>query len=122
MTEQNFEPVHVDRPLTEEEYILAHWMLTNGSSEGGAFLDQLDRARVVEHCSCGCPTIGFKIDGLPEAPPGVGILGDFLFGEGDETGGAFVYESDGILSGLEIFGYGHETPAKLPSPSQLRKY
>ena len=90
--------------------------------EAEGFFDQLARARVVQHCRCGCPTIGFRIEGLPEAPPGVGVLGDFLFGEGDGTAGAFIFQSGGILSGVEIFGYGEETPAKLSNPSQLRKY
>lgn len=123
MNDPDIKPaVRVDRALTDDERTLARWMLENGTAEAVSFLGQLERARVVEHCSCGCATIGFKIEGFPEAPPGVGILGDFLFGEGDSTGGAFIFESNGILSGLEVFGFGADAPTHLPKPEDLRSY
>jgi hypothetical protein len=123
MTDVELKPrILVDRPLTNEECELARWILENGIPEAAAFLEQLDRARVVEHCRCGCPTVYFAIEGLGIAPPGVHVLGDFLFGEGDMLSGVFVYEKGGILNGMEVFWFGDVQPTVLPKPAELRPY
>ncbi|MEN3112010.1 hypothetical protein ACFONG_19350 [Uliginosibacterium paludis] len=111
----------MSRPLTEEERSLAKWMLENGASEGKAFLVQLANARATSwKCSCGCASYKFKVEGMPEAPPGTHILGDFFFGSDAELSGAFIFESEGILSGVEIYGLSGAAPSVLPLPSQLR--
>jgi hypothetical protein len=98
-------------------------MLEHGTSEALAFLAQLELAEVTPwRCQCGCASINFKIQGQPEAPPGVQILGDFLMGEGDSTSGAFIYSSAGILSGLEVYGLGSDAPATLPNVEELRPF
>lgn len=109
------------RPLTERERDLARWMLQHGTPEAKAFLSQLDRAESTSwRCPCGCASYNFKVGGLPTAPPGVHILADFVFGDGDDLKGIFIYESAGILSGVEVVGYGGDAPAALPSASDLR--
>ena len=112
--------VSVNRPLTGEEYELTRWILEHGKPEAAAYLDQLERARVVGRCPCGCATIDFEIDGLGKAPPGVNVLGDFLFGDESALCGVFVFSSNGILSGLEVTGYAVDAPKTLPDPSELR--
>jgi hypothetical protein len=57
---------------------------------------------------------------LPEAPPGVHILGDFIYGDETNLAGVFVFESGGILSGLEVYGLAVDTPRVLPKLSNLR--
>jgi hypothetical protein len=110
-----------NRQLTDHERRLVRWMLEHGGPEAGRFLPQLDEVEVTPwECGCGCPSINVQLRGRPEAPPGVHPLADFVFGEGETLSGIFVYASEGILSGLEVFGYGAEVPKSLPQPEELR--
>lgn len=83
------------------------------------YLPQLDLAEVTPW-RCGCASINFQIQGRPPAPPGVNILGDYLAGEGNLLSGAFIFESDGTLSGLEVYGLAGEAPHSLPRIEKLR--
>lgn len=122
-SKERFQPIIVDRELTDNERTLAVWMLENGDDNAKSFLPELEKARVNRLCGCGCASIDFKIDGKEEPAGGIRILGDFIFGEGDETCGAFIFERDGVLSGIEVYSYGTMDLVKaLPKPSQLRKY
>jgi len=115
------EPNGTNRPLTDAEHRLAGWLLEHGFAEAKDYLAQLEKAEVTSwRCPCGCASIKFRIKDLPPAPPGVHILADFVFGEGEELNGAFIYESAGILSGLEVCGYTGEAPKSFPTPEQLR--
>ena len=116
-------PALVNRPLTEPERDLARWMLENGTVDARVFLTQLEFAEVTPwKCPCGCASFNFQIMGQPEAPPGVHILGDFLVGHGDRLSGAFIYESGGLLSGLEVYGLAGDAPTALPSIEDLRPF
>src|SRR5215469_8306339 len=104
------------RPLSESERRLARWMLENGSPEAKEFLAQIDHAEVTpEKCSCGCASISFRIRGLGEAPAGVHVLSDFAFEDGPDQSGIMIYESGGILSGMEVYGFTGDAPKSLPS-------
>ncbi len=110
-----------NRELTEHERRLVRWMLEHGSLEAAAFLPQLELAEVTPwKCGCGCASIDFHIRGQSVAPPGVHPIADFIFGDGDTLSGIFVFEKDGILSGLEVYGLMGETPKSLPEPESLR--
>ena len=112
-----------NRPLTDAEHQLARWMLENGVSEAKQYLDQLEIAEVTPwRCPCGCASINFQIKGHPEVPPGVHILGDFLIGEGKNQSGAFIFASEGLLSGLEVYGLSGDAPRSLPRPADLRPW
>jgi hypothetical protein len=114
---------NVKRPLTETERHLAQWMLEHGLPEAKDFLPQLELAEVTPWCClCGCASINFQINGRPEAPPGVHVLADFVFGADEELSGIFIYESAGILSGLEVYGLAGDAPRALPSPDRLRPF
>ena len=111
-----------NRPLTLAEYELAHSMLTRGGPEGQQFLGQLEEAEVTPwRCPCGCASINFQIKGHPEAEPGVHILGDFYYGPEDFPAGIFIFESGGLLSGIEVTYYTENPPKTLPKPGELRK-
>ena len=111
-----------NRPLTPAEYELASFMLTSGGPEGQQFLSQLEQAEVTPwRCECGCASIIFQIKGHPEAEPGVHILGDFYFGPDDFSIGIFIFESGGLLSGIEVYGLRVEVLQTLPKPAELRK-
>ena len=106
----------INRPLTDSERTLASWMLENGVPEARAFLAQLQDAEVTAwRCPCGCASINFKIKGRPPAPTGVHILGDYLCGPVDAPAGAFIYESGGVLSGIEVYSLATDAPTVLPS-------
>lgn len=108
------------RALTEQERELIGWMLRESNAE--RFIEQLEGARVVSGCDCGCASIHLAIEGYPSPTGGLRIIGDYLFGEGDSLQGAFVFEQGGVLSGLEVCGYGTDAPAQLPQPSALRPW
>ena len=109
-----------NRSLTDAERHLVRWMLEHGAPEAAAFLPQLELAEVTPwRCPCGCASINFRIRGMPEAPPGVHPIADFYFGSGESLSGIFVYETDGILSGLEVYGLGGDAPKALPEPDAL---
>jgi hypothetical protein len=110
-----------NRELADHERRLVRWMLERGTPEAAAFLPQLESAEVTPRkCPCGCASIKFRIRGRPEAPSGVHPIADFLFAEGDRLSGVFVYEKDGILSGLEVYGLAGDAPKSLPEPEELR--
>jgi hypothetical protein len=108
-----------ERPLTAEELHLARWILEHGQADGRAFLPQLDRARVVSRCGCGCATIDLEVDGIPRAGRIGRVLGDFTFTDGDDVSGIFIYESDGVLGGMEVYGLSGDAPKVLPLPDVL---
>lgn len=112
-----------NRALTSDEQRLACWMIEHGNAEAAAFLQQLDLAEVTSwKCPCGCASINFQIQGQPLPPPGVNILGDYLVGEGNEVSGAFIFESGGLLSGIEFYSLGGDALHVLPSIEELRSY
>lgn len=114
-------PLEVNRPLSASEMSLARWMLEHGEPEARAFLEQLAVAEVTPwRCRCGCASIDFQIKGNQPTPPGVHVLGDFLFGPDDAPAGIFIYESAGLLSGIEVYGLAGDAPAELPREDALR--
>ena len=119
---KQMETILGNRALSLDEMTLARWMLEHGTPEAMAFLPQLESAEVTPwRCQCGCASMNFQIRGRPEAPPGVHILGDFVVGEGDGLSGAFIFESGGTLSGLEVCGLAGDAPYSLPSVKELRQ-
>lgn len=110
-----------NRQLTDDEQRLVRWMLQHGDSGAAEFLPQVDLAEVPpERCPCGCASLTFQIRGLSSAPPGIHPIADFVFGEGESLSGIFVFESGGILGGLEVYGLAGEAPRSLPQPEELR--
>jgi len=109
------------RPLTDQERRLARWMLEHGNDDARDYLGQLEIADATTwRCPCGCVSFNFKIAGRPEAPPGVHVLGDFIFGDRTNLAGIFIFASGGILSGLEVYGMAGEAPVILPEAESLR--
>ena len=112
-----------NRKLTDYERRLVRWMLEHGEPEAVDFLPQLDLAEVTAwRCYCGCASINFHIRGKPAAPPGVHPIADFVFGHEETLSGIFVFENDGILSGLEVYGLAGDAPKSLPEPEALRPF
>jgi hypothetical protein len=115
-------PIPDERPLTAAEYHLARWMLEHGGQEAEGFLPQLEHARVVARCPCGCASIDFEVAGRPRPSGGLRILGDFLCGGGSDLSGVFIFERHGVLAGIEVYGLAGDAPKTLPEPGVLRPF
>ncbi len=50
------------------------------------------------------------------------VLSEYLFGVESDPKGIFVWECNGILAGLEVYGLATEAPAILPQIESLRPY
>ncbi|MFL9891182.1 hypothetical protein P0D71_31840 [Paraburkholderia sp. RL17-383-BIF-A] len=112
-----------NRPLSASEMSLARWMLEHGEPKAREFFEQLAAAEVTPwRCPCGCGSINFQIKDRGPASPGVHILGDFIFGPDDEPAGIFIFESGGLLSGIEVYGLAGDAPAELPREDALRHF
>jgi hypothetical protein len=98
-------------------------MLEHGTAEAAEFLSQLEVSEVTPwRCPCGCASFNLQVKGKPEAPPGVHILGEFLFGTTKDLASIFIFSSAGILSGVEVYGLGGDAPKHLPTPEELRPF
>lgn len=115
-------PIPVERPLADAEYELARWMLEHGEPEAKAFLPQLRQAHVVARCSCGCASIDFEIAGHPRPTGGLRILADFLYGGESDLSGVFIFERNGLLAGIEVYGIAGDAPETLPEHASLRPF
>jgi hypothetical protein len=115
-------PIPDERPLTAAGYQLARWMLENGGPEAKGFLPQLEHARVVARCPCGCASIDFEIAGYPRPAGGLRVLGDFLCGGENDLSGVFIFERDGVLAGIEVYGLAGDAPEMLPELGALRPF
>jgi hypothetical protein len=116
-------PTVTTRPLTDDELRLARYALENGGPDARAYVSQLEAAEATTwRCACGCASFKFKIPGRPEAPLGVHILGDFLYGDDADLSGVFIFGSNGTLSGVEVYGLTGDAPVALPKPESLRTW
>ena len=116
--------IREDRPLSAEEEAMLRWLLSRADPRGRSFLPQMESARVVSRCGCGCASVAFSIDGR-EPPVGSGldqISHDYYWTL--PSGGicsVFVFAKNDQLAGLEVWSVdGVETPAFLPRIDQLR--
>ena len=117
------EIINANRPLTEDESKLIRWMLEHGKPEARRLLDQLDRAQVTPGaCPCGCASIDLSIDGQVPPKGGLTPIADFVFTRDAEEYGAFVFEIDGMLAGLEVFGLSGDAPKFLPESFELKPW
>lgn len=94
------------RPLTDAEEHLIRWMLEHATPEARTFLPQLEKAQVTPwRCTCGCASIDLLIEGFPEPSGELHRLADFIFGSDEDLSGIFVFERNGVLAGLEVYGF-----------------
>jgi len=110
-----------DRPLSDEERSLVHWMLEHGETHAPAFLPQLEQARVASRCRCGCASVNFSIAGKESSEIGMDILCDYVWENAEaHKFGAFLFARGGLLAGLDLYSVdGPVTPKWLPRPEQL---
>jgi hypothetical protein len=115
--------MEANRQLTRDEYALIRWMIENGMPGADRFLSQLEMVEVTPwHCECGCASVEFQLLGQDAPPPGILPISEFVFGDDENLSGIFVYECNGVLSGLEVYGLSGDAPKSLPSPNELRPF
>jgi hypothetical protein len=87
-----------------------------------ALLEQVDAARVVGGCDCGCATVDLAIE---HAPPSDAIAypipseATILDAHGEAIGGVLVFARDGYLTQLEVYGNGDEPINPFPPIDRL---
>jgi hypothetical protein len=111
-----------NRELTTAEYELVRWLLEQGYESAGTFLPQLEKAKVVSRCSCGCASVNFSIGGKTSSETGMQILSDYQWSSAvGYLLGIFLFAKGELLSGLEVWSIdGQSIPDTLPSIEELR--
>ena len=110
------------RPLSQGERELLHWLLTNRTGGPEAYLNQVPRARVVSRCTCGCPTVDLALNGRLSKARGANAIIVDAQGKSPERAlvGVIVHACDGELSELEVYSVdGLMERFSLPTPDLL---
>jgi hypothetical protein len=113
----------MNRDLIPAQMRLIRSMLGHGNSEARDFLSQLEKAEVTPYqCPCGCASINLSTDGLTYPSGRLHVLADFIFGTDNDVNGVFVFEKQGLLAGLGVYGLSGDAPKTLPSSDALRLF
>jgi hypothetical protein len=108
------------RPLTADEHDLIEAMLGAVRSGVGRYIGQLESAKVVGGCGCGCPSIDLSTaSGVADKSPTPVILADAESPEGVSVG-VILWARGGCLSGLEVHPWDGSDVIRLPHPETLR--
>lgn len=112
----------VRRPLTEHERELVTWLIEHGTYQDRPKLEsQISRLSVRERCTCGCPTVYFALDGVPIPRKGERLVSDHLASVNGMEVGIMLFESDGLLSSLEVYSCpGTDEQFGLPLVASIR--
>ena len=116
--------ITADRPLSEQEYAIAKWLMLHSTPPAIDFLPQLDVARVSGHCSCGCPTADLSLpEGTPIAKLRDNSVGDAIGEVNGKMVGVMLLQRGGLLRCLEIYDLSDiEHPYGLPELNSLRPF
>ena len=103
--------------------LLLRKMLEHGTAEGPSFLSQLEFARVTSwRCPCGCASFNLIVEtDAPSVQARSYVVADFLFGSEDQLSGIFVFQKDGRLAGIDVYGLAVDAPKTLPRFEDLRR-
>lgn len=110
-----------DRALSATESEFIGWMLNHGNDRSRQFLAQVDKARVVGRCTCGCASINLAIDGVTHYPQaGMETLCAFRWKAVEGEFEVFAFACDGLLAGIDLWAVWGQHPASyLPATSLL---
>lgn len=114
-----------DRSLSARETAVVVWLLEHGDARAAAVLPQVESARVIARCGCGCASVDFSVDGVtPLARSKLEVVSDYCwYTERGNLCGASVFLRAGRLAGIDVWSIdGGETPHELPDPEQLRPH
>jgi hypothetical protein len=109
------------RELTSRETELLEYFLCRATVKPSPFCDQIHRAVVEAKCSCGCPSIDVRVDGMEQTTEQMYPLVEYWWC--DSTGarhGVFPVGQGSRLVGLQVYSFeGSEHPRELPEIAQL---
>jgi hypothetical protein len=111
----------LDRSLSAPEKALIAALLSHLPKGADRYNAQLEHARVVDHCSCGCPSIDLALGKGRKRPVGdteILVGGDGRSPEGTPVG-IILWVRGGELSGLEVHAWDAATDFTLPAPDTL---
>ena len=111
------------RSLTDAEAELIRWLLQHGVPQATDYLPQLDVARVVSRCSCGCATISLAVHGVVSSQhAGIGVLAEYEWRVvSGEMFALWLLERSGLLYELEVWSQdGLGVATALPDIDQLQ--
>lgn len=112
------------RRLTDRESELLEYFLCRATVKPSPFCDQVHRAVVESKCSCGCPSIDVRIDGMEQTTGQLYPLVEYWWR--DATGrrhGVFPVGQDSRLVGLQVYSFeGSEHPRELPAIAELQAF
>jgi hypothetical protein len=101
-------------------------LLSHADFDGrDALLAQVELARVVGYCGCGCASVDLAVDASPDS---AGVAHPIpnearvLAGDGEAVGGVLVFIRDGYLSMLEVYNYCGEPIRPLPTTERLELF
>ena len=111
------------RKLTAAERDALVAVLTHADFQGrDALLEQVNAARVVGGCDCGCASVDLAVE---DAPPSDSVAypipneATVLDMDGHAIGGVLVSERDGYLAQLEVYGYANDPISPFPPVDRL---
>jgi hypothetical protein len=109
------------RPLSESERRILDALLSSPFVGALELRTQVEQAKVVGGCDCGCPTVYLEVP--EETPPsparGVPVSAD-VAPVGDKLGGGILlFVESGRLSSLELFFYDRAGPGEWPSLDRI---
>jgi hypothetical protein len=120
------ESAKAPRPLRPEERGLLTALLNHADFDGrDALLAQLEVARVVGYCGCGCASVDLAVDapaGLDGVAHPIPNEARVLAADGEAVGGVLVFIQDGCLSMLEVYNYRGEPISPLPPTERLELF
>lgn len=103
--------------LTVEERTLLEWLVTTVDEHWSADESQVDKAKVVGHCECGCGSLYFKDHSAIEGSPSAEMIADCPGRTPDgHPVDVILWTRGGLLSYLEIVRYGDSGPGATPHP------
>ena len=107
------------RALTADEHDLIEALLGGARSGAVRFVGQLEGAKVVGGCRCGCPSIDLSVSDKPvEGRPLPLVLADGESPEGVPVG-LILWVCDRVLTGLEVHPWDGSDIVRLPLPETL---
>lgn len=113
----------VPRPLSSREREVLTALLSRPFAGRGELLQQIETARAVAGCDCGCPTISLVVDqALPPAlvkhePEPVMAYVDDVAGRHHQIS---IFVRDGFLRQLELVTYAEEQVAEWPDLADMQ--
>ena len=114
-----------NRPLAEAEARTLAALLALDFLGADALRCQMDSARVVGQCPCGCATVYLEVDrkACPRSPASRPLPAEanVMDDDGNPIGGVIIFTQAGYLSSLELYSY--DAPIKaFPPLDHLQLY